>query len=306
MALPSLTESDIRSAIPSIESIGEPRSGGQRVVFPCMISGKKYALKVMLAKRPIQENALDDYTDEILNEVTARARREVAILHDCDSPYLVKPGLLPLTSETIGDQSVIYFTEEWVDGESLKDIISREGRLSLDQVVKLGKNIAEAISEIWSLRKIHRDIKPGNVMLRKATEDYVLLDLGFAFDLEDESLTSFGQVPGTMIYFSPEQADFTRKHQLDFRSDLFSLGIVLYEAAVGFHPFYSRGMSKRDALTRILTSRAEPPETHHADIPLQLSTVIMRLLANQPHMRYRSIDSFISAIDSISQDEEGR
>jgi serine/threonine protein kinase len=299
MDLPNLTEADVQAAIAGIELIGAPLRGGQKLVFPCTISGQRCALKVMLTNQfGPGGGSPEDASFEGLDQITARARREVETMRRCDSPHVVKLGPLPLTAADIRGQSVVYFSEEWIDGRDLKAIIRDDGPLPLTQVVNLGKHVTEAVGVLWSLAKIHRDIKPGNIMRRDATGDFVLLDMGLVFDLRDVSLTPAGLVP--------EQAEFANKRQMDFRSDLFSLGIVLYEAATGRHPFWEHGMSAPETLARILGSSAVGPSAHNSEIRPEMDEVILRLLAKRPHLRYRTCADLIAALDAIPLGTDGR
>jgi len=298
MELPDLTASQIQQAIPQIQDLGNPLRGGQKVVYPATIDGQRCALKIMLTN-PLPADELD-YDEDSFDEVTARAQREVDIMAQCDSPYLVKLGPLPLTHAEVGGQQVIYFAEEWIDGRNVREIIVDDGPLSLEDVVPLGTQVAEAVKILWSLAKIHRDIKPGNIMRRDSTGEFVLLDMGLAFDLYDDSLTRLGLVPGTPFYFSPERMELDRKRQMDFRSDLFSLGIVLYEAATGQHPFWLPGLSREQVLGRILRSNPEPPSSHRRGIPQEMDAVILRLLAKKPHLRYRTCQLLVDALSRIS------
>jgi len=299
MTLPRLTTGEIEGLIPSIESIGEPLRGGQKIVYPCIISGKEYALKVMLVNPSQQPQEPGGYSVEAIDEVTARARREIETLSECDIPYMVKPGPIGLTVADIGDQRIIYFTEEWVGGRDLNQIIQQDGPLPLSEVTRLCKNIAFSVNELSKIKKVHRDIKPKNIMRRDATDDFVLIDLGLAFDLDESSITPSGLVPGTLIYSSPEQINFASKRQLDFRSDLFSLGITLYEATTGRHPYYVQGMNTQEIITNILFVIWEPPSVHRREIPLEMDKIIQRLMDKQPHMRYRNCDQLLTQLDAI-------
>jgi serine/threonine protein kinase len=261
---------------------------------------------VMLTNPTAEDPNSEESSLDVEDVVTARASRELGILGRCDSPHIVKPGPLPLTAANIADQSVIYFTEEWIDGRDLRAMIGDDGPLPLPQVVRLGRDIARAVDQVWCLVSIHRDIKPGNIMRRDATGDFVLLDMGIAFDLGDASLTSPGVRLGTPIYTSPEQIQYVNKRQMDFRADLFCLGIVLYEAATGSHPFCEPDMNLNDARARILLSNVVRPSLHRTEIPPQMDAVILRLLAKRPHMRYRSCADLIAALNAIPLDSEGR
>ena len=297
MGAPNLASEQVAAACPKAAKIGSPVRGGQKQVFPCEIDGTRYALK-FLATDPTVPADAEGLSEEPFDEVLSRARREIAIMATSVSPHLVKLGPIPLSHTEIGGQRLVYFTEEWIEGDDLRTCISR-GALPIADVVRLGIHICLAIEELWKLRKVHRDIKPGNIMIRGSSGDFVLLDLGMAFDLDDDSLSDFGVVPGTLKYFSPEQTDYTKKRALDFRSDLFALGIVMYEAATGSHPFVSRGMSSHQALAAILNAPVIPPKTLRPELPEMLDEIIIRLLAKRPHLRYRRCEDLRAALAAV-------
>jgi len=263
------------------------------------MADSRFALKVMLTNPAAPQSSPDDYSVEVFDEATARAAREMSIIAECVSPHIVKPGAIPPGRTEINGERVIYFSEEWIDGRDLRTIIRTDGPLPLAQIKSLGVGIAEAVKELWSKKKIHRDIKPANIMRRNGASTFVLLDMGIAFDVEDVSITAPGVIVGTMVYYSPEQIEFVRKRQMDFRSDLFSLGIVMYEAAAGRHPFWSAGMTSQQAVGNMLQVSPDPPVTHRTDIPQQMNAIIMRLLAKQPHLRYRTCDDLLAALASV-------
>lgn len=135
-------------------------------------------------------------------------------------------------------------------------------------------------------------------MLRNDNGDFVLLDMGLVFDLQDESL-SVSPV-GTPLYFSPEQMDFSnRRAIMNFRSDLFSLGTVMYEMATGHNPFTQGAMTTWDVLGNIANMVPQSPRKLRGDLPEKLSEIIMRLLAKRPALRYRSIELFQRAIGEV-------
>jgi serine/threonine protein kinase len=171
--------------------------------------------------------------------------------------------------------------------------------LSVEELIQLAHQMSEAIKDLWSLHKIHRDIKPGNIMRRSSNGDFILLDMGLVFDLEASSL-SLCPV-GTPIYFSPEQMDFdNRRTVMNFRSDLFSLGIVLYQMATGSHPFITRSsMTPLEVMTNIKTLDPVQPKDLRADLSNSLNDIILRTLAKRPALRYRSIELFQSALREI-------
>ena len=177
--------------------------------------------------------------------------------------------------------------------------LSDVGNIGIDELLTLAQQVSMAISEIWNFSKIHRDIKPGNIMRKDSSGDFVLLDMGLVFDLRDRSLSD--SPVGTFLYCSPEQLDFiNRRKKLDFRSDLFLLGIVLYEMSTGHHPYItSPTNTKMEVLNNIVNMNPEPPINLRNDIPMHLNKVILRLLAKSPSLRYRSIEKLRQELNSL-------
>jgi len=298
MPAPQLTVDQIVRAVPEATDIYPLDSGGQKIVFSGNIKGQRYALKFLQPNIDLQIQAGDSIS-ETLDDVTARARREVETMQQCNNPHLAKQGPIGIGIRLIDDQSYLFFTEELIDGSNLKTILHESGPLSILEIIRLGEHITQAVECLWSFAKIHRDIKPGNIMRRASTGDFILLDMGLVFDLNDESL-SLGPV-GTPYYFSPEQMDFqNRRNVLDFRSDLFSLGIVLYEMVTGKHPFWKPDIRNTwEFMQNILTMNPIPPINHRQDIPQELNEIILRLLAKRPALRYRRIAMLLDAFNHV-------
>lgn len=299
MKVPELSVEDVACMFPSTREIKNPIKGGQKIVFPCEVNNRPTVIKFLLASIG---TVFDDLAFEVNvgEEVMARTQREVDIIARCRSPHVIKLGQIPLGSAKHGPQELIYFSEEYIQGTSLKDYFRKTKQLSLEEACRLGLEITRAIAELWRFGKIHRDIKPGNIM-RRENGTFVLLDMGLAFDVMVESLTMTGLISGTAMYMSPEQTESYRKRQLDFRSDMFSLGIVLYESLTGRHPFFDpkKRLSHCDILQAILTENPEPIEIHRADIPEDLVEIINRLLGKEPHLRYRSCEQLIQCFENL-------
>ena len=192
----------------------------------------------------------------------------------------------------------MYFTEEWIEGRTLRTMIGK-GRLTPDQVVRLGIDLIQATCWLSSSGLVHRDIKPENVMWAVDRSRFVLLDAGIALDLYGPSLTQFPVAIGTMAYFSPEQFDGSKRRELDFRSDLFAIGTVLYESAVGEHPFVKIGTTAAQLYAGLMTESLRPVAEVIAGYPADLSTFIGRLLRKAPHLRFRTCDRAQMAIEEI-------
>ncbi|MDD5005876.1 MAG: serine/threonine-protein kinase [Candidatus Omnitrophica bacterium] len=301
MALPNLTKEDINKILVDtpVAVMGKPAKGGQKIVFPIKINDELFAIKFMLVNIPQSVEDEEGQIRILIDEVTARARREVKVIEKCQSPYLVKLGPIPLTSLDYKGQTLLYFTEQFIEGVDLRNIIIKKQKLSIKEIIRLGRNITEAIRVLWMCAKIHRDIKPGNIMRSKQSGDFILLDLGLVLDLLDESLSKTGIVPGTLMYLSPDQIDLARKRQMDFRSDIFSLGVVLYEAATGHHPFMTGVNNPTDIIAKILDSKPPSPISLRSDLPIELDNIIMRLLAKKPHLRYSTCKQLDEALAAV-------
>jgi serine/threonine protein kinase len=220
-----------------------------------------------------------------------------------------------LTIYDIGQfDSSSFIASEFIDGQTLRQPMS-ESKLSLQEIFTIGIQIVEALDAAHQAGVIHRDIKPENIMLRK--DGYVkVLDFGLAklaekqntagiSDLDTRTAqTQAGIVMGTVRYMSPEQA---RGLRVDARSDIFSLGIVLYELITGKRPF--DGATSTDILAEILGENP-PAITTFGDFPEELNWIITKTLAKEPEERYQTAKELLTDLKRIRKrfdvDEELR
>lgn len=176
-----------------------------------------------------------------------------------------------------------YLVMQLVNGESLEQRIKRGGKLSAGEVARLGMQAAAGLAAAHAGGLIHRDIKPGNILLEAPVDRVKLTDFGLARAAEDVKLTRTGFVAGSPLYMAPEQA---RGEPVDPRADLFSLGTVLYEAATGVAPF--------DAKTPLAVLRRVSDETQmpliriNPTVPKWLSDAVDKLLQKEPADRFQS------------------
>ena len=301
-----VTDSDILNLVGGITILGRPLMGGQKVVVPVSKDEERLALKIVWIEEtdltaPQDEEATAGVED---SEVLARVKREVEILSQAGIPELAKLGSIPPSLGIIDGSPVLFYSEEWVEGTDLKSAIRAKGRLPAIEVATLGIHMGRAIQWLAERQLIHRDIKPGNI-IHKPDGTFVLLDLGMAFDLNDLSLTVPGMTVGTLPYLSPEQLDPQRKRNMDYRSDTYSLGVTMYEASTGTHPYYVNGMSSTDTILSIQSKLPLSPSHLVAGFPSSLEDVIMRLLEKNPHLRYRSCAKMIEALESVKGELEG-
>ncbi len=174
-----------------------------------------------------------------------------------------------------------FFVMQLVSGESLDQRLRRVGKLPINDAIRLAAQAAAGLSAAHASGLIHRDIKPGNMLLEEPADRLKLTDFGLARSAEDLRLTRTGFVSGTPLYMAPEQA---KGDDSDQRADLFSLGIVLYECLAGKPPF--DGKTPLAVLRRVADEPHEPLNHFSPDVPKWFEDVIDRLLAKDPNDRY--------------------
>ncbi len=185
--------------------------------------------------------------------------------------------------ERAGDDSLPYLVMQVIVGESLEQRLARDGKLSVREIVRIGMQAAHGLGAAHSQGLIHRDIKPGNILLEAPNDRVKLTDFGLARVTDDAKLTQTGFVSGTPLYMAPEQA---LGEPTDHRSDLFSLGAILYEMCAGQTPF--NGNSALAILKQIVDARPRPVRELNPAVPRWLSDTIDRLLAKRPDDRIQS------------------
>jgi hypothetical protein len=193
------------------------------------------------------------------------------------------------TGDTNGQH---YIVMEMVNGETLSDLLKREGPLSPDRAARIAGSIARALHAAHAQGLIHRDVKPGNVMLTREG-DVKVMDFGIARAATDETLTQTGMVLGTASYLSPEQS---RGEPVDHRSDVYSLGCVLYEMLAGRPPF--AGETPVGVAYKHVHEQPEPLTTNGPPVPAEVEAVVMQALAKDPADRPQTAEAFREALTS--------
>jgi hypothetical protein len=225
--------------------------------------------------RPVAIKVLAPY---LAHSGTARqrfireARAAAAVSHD----HVVKIHGV----ETSGQ--LPYLVMEYVTGISLQSRLDRDGPLSPREIARIGHQAACGLGAAHEQGLVHRDIKPGNILLENGVERVKITDFGLARAADDARLTQSGTAAGTPLYMSPEQA---RGENVDHRSDLFSLGSVLYALATGFPPF--RADSTMGVLNRIGNDPPRPIRQTNPDFPAALEKIIMQLLEKDQAKRFQ-------------------
>ena len=183
----------------------------------------------------------------------------------------------------VGEQPLPYLVMEFVPGETLQQKLDRTGPLEVSEVLRIGRQIAEGLAAAHACDLIHRDIKPGNILLEGGSHKVKITDFGLARAADDASISQSGVIAGTPMYMAPEQA---LGQSIDQRADLFSLGSVLYQMVSGRPPF--RASSALAVLKRVAEEPPRPIQEIIPETPTWLCDIIAKLHAKNPDDRYQS------------------
>jgi serine/threonine-protein kinase len=263
---------------------GEIGRGGMGVVYRARDERlhRRVAIKVLPPELAFQE------------EIRARFTREAQTAARLSHPHVV-----PIFDVGAAGGDLVYFVMGYVDGESLAGRIKRRGQLPAEEVRRIMKETADALSAAHALSIIHRDIKPDNILLDGTRGRVMVTDFGIAKALQGGSgatLTSAGVAIGTPSYMSPEQA--AGEKDIDGRSDLYSLGIVAYQMCVGQPPFAAPTVA--GILMKQITEPAPMVSDSRDDIPEDLTLAVARCLEKDPENRWPTADALRRSLESRS------
>lgn len=243
--------------------------GGMGVVLhafdPCL--QRDVAVKILDPQLANNETARERFCRE--------ARSAAAVSHD---------NIVTVYQVDEDEKSKLpYLVMQLVNGESLDRRLARVGKLSIVEAVKFGAQAAAGLASAHAGGLIHRDVKPGNILIESGTDKVRLTDFGLARAAEDMKLTKSGFVAGTPLYMAPEQA---RGDDIDARADLFSLGSVMYETLAGKPPF--EGKTPLAVLRRVADEKHERLSKLNPEVPHWLEEIIDHLLAKDPVDRFQT------------------
>jgi len=259
-----------------MEELGEGGMGKVYRVLDAKIN-EEVALKLIKPEIAADRNTIERFGNEL------KLARKIAHRNVCQMYHL---------GENAG---VHYIAMEYVRGEDLKSVIRMMGQMSPAQVVSIGKQVCKGLSEAHHLGVIHRDLKPQNIMIDRRG-NVRIMDFGLARSLKGKGITGAGVMLGTPEYMSPEQAE---TKDVDHRSDIYSLGVILYEMATGRLPFEGE-----TAISIAMKHKAETPQDpvkYSPQLTEDLSLVILKCLEKDPGNRYQSAREVYDELDKIEQ-----
>jgi len=254
------------------------RGGAGRVFFARNLEGTAVALKVL-------------HPELVVTATADRFLREIKTLSRLEHPHVAK--LLDY-----GERDwLVYLAMAYIEGPTLKEHIAQVRRVSVSDAVRIARDLLDALAYAHEHNIVHRDVKPDNIVL--SANGAMLLDFGIARVIEgsgDEKLTRSGFTVGTSSYMSPEQVIAVR--DLDHRSDLYSLGCVLFEALAGRPPFVHRS----EAVVLQLQQTAEAPllAELRPELPPELAGAVQRALAKDREQRWSSALEMRAQLDRLA------
>ena len=207
---------------------------------------------------------------------------------------LSHPNIVPIYTVEERD-NLVYFIMAFIAGDNLAKRLQDEGAMEAEEVRRILREVADALAYAHKRNVVHRDIKPDNILLDADSGRAMVTDFGIAralTDKNDSRLTATGMAIGTPAYMSPEQS--AGESEIDGRSDLYSLGVVGYQMAVGDLPF--NAPNTPSMLVKHLSERPMPVEQRRPDLPADLSRVIMMLLEKDPAYRFPDAASLVIAL----------
>jgi serine/threonine protein kinase len=260
--------------------------GAMGIIF----KGERRADNLVVALKVLPLQAVTDPQD------IERFKREIETITSLVHPNIVR------VFDFGQEEDFYYYVMEFLDGRSLRELIYDRGHLSPYHAAEIVRDAARGVAFAHQHGVIHRDLKPSNVMICK-DGSVKIVDFGLAFHKTSQILTATGISLGTPAYMSPEQIEGDRA-DVNERSDIYSLGITLYEAVTGQRPF--EGENQYDVMKRVLFDEPRRANAVNAGVPEDLARVIATAMARNPDDRYAHVTALIDELDAFIEGTGGK
>jgi eukaryotic-like serine/threonine-protein kinase len=260
-----------------IEELGH---GGMGRVYKVQDSDikEKVALKLLRPEITLDKEAVERFSNEL------KLARKISHRNVCRMFDLGRA------------EGTTFITMEFVPGEDLKSFLHRSKQLNIGTAISIAKQVCEGLEEAHRLGVVHRDLKPGNIMIDK-DGDAKIMDFGIARSLSGKGITGAGVLIGTPEYMSPEQVE---GKDVDQRSDIYSLGVILFEMVTGRRPF--EGDTPLSVAHKQKYEAPEDPKQLNAHVPEDLSRVILRCLEKDKEKRYQSAEELHAELTRLEEE----
>lgn len=262
-----------------LEKVGE---GGMSEVYKAKCNKLNRFVAVKILKRQFANN----------EEISRKFKREATSIANLSDNNIV--NVLDVGTQ----DDIDYIVMEYISGKTLKELINYNGKLSYNTTIKIALQIAGALDCAHKNNVIHRDIKPQNILVTESGEIKVT-DFGIAKSIDSQTITNTTSVIGSAHYLSPEQA---KGNYIDFRTDIYSFGIVLYEMVTGRLPF--EGESPVTVALKHLQEQAIAPKDINSAIPDSLNKLILKAIEKDPVNRYQSAKDIIQDLQKIQENPD--
>jgi serine/threonine protein kinase len=274
----SIETSDLNQLQLEYSLIRELGRGGQGLVYLAndIALARSVVIKLLSPRLQTSQDSIE------------RFKREARSVASLQSKYIVpifRVGSLP--------SGRLYMVMEYVEGLTLRQLHQGSKSLSFQEIASLVQQVAKGLADAHSNRLVHRDIKPENILIQSRDSVARIVDFGLAFDVEDEArITVEGAIAGTPAYMSPEQV--SDPNSVDSSTDIYSLGVVLYELLTGEVPF--RGTA-RMTLLRVLNEDAIAPTVYNESVPQDLATICLRAMSKDRSNRFQSANQLVEELE---------
>lgn len=262
-----------------LEKVG---GGGMALVYKakCRLLNRFVAVKIL------RSEFIHD--EEFINKFRRESQAAASLSH---------PNIVGIYDVGVED-NIHYIVMEYVNGKTLKQLIREKGKLSIEESLDIAMKIAEALSHAHENHIVHRDIKPHNILV---TDDGIVkvTDFGIARAATTSTVTNTSNVIGSVHYFSPEQA---RGGYTDEKSDIYSLGVVMYEMVTGRVPF--QGDSPISVALKHIQEDIEPPTNFDNTVPKDLESIIMKCVQKDQSLRYSDIKTLLVDLKKVRNSDE--